>query len=287
MNTSASLPGTPTPDPLRPGEVGSDGWLGTQSIFGTYDAKRGQRAAGATAVSVGIHVALFLIIGFLTYQAATNEEPRPSPSATLVYLEQPGPGGGGGGSPAPAPPKPVSIPKTTPLPPPPVAPTPIPVVEPPPPPKFAAPVMTPDATLAQATGAASVSLAEYGGGGRGTGLGPGAGSGVGPGTGGGFGGGAMQPGAGIKYPELVREVKPAYTSEAMRAKLQGSVQLEAVVLANGTVGDVRVVKSLDRVMGLDQEAIKAGRMWIFRPATDREGKPVAVIITMILDFRLF
>lgn len=146
--------------------------------------------------------------------------------------------------------------------------------------------MTPDANIAQATGTSSVSLAAYGGGGRGTGLGQGTGSGVGRGTGAGFGGDAYQLGSGIQNPVLLKEVKPAYTSEAMRAKIQGSVELEVVLLANGTVGDVRVKRSLDRVNGLDLEAIKAGKQWLFRPAMDREGKPVPVIITMILDFRL-
>ncbi len=146
--------------------------------------------------------------------------------------------------------------------------------------------MTLDADVIQATGASTVSLAAYGGGGRGGGVGAGSGKGVGEGTGGGFGGGAFRLGSGVSFPTLLHDEKPNYTTEAMRAKIQGEVQLEAVVLANGTVGDVRVIKSLDRVNGLDQEAIKAARKWLFAPAKDHDGKAVPVIVTLILDFRL-
>ena len=72
----------------------------------------------------------------------------------------------------------------------------------------------------------------------------------------------------------------------MRAKIQGVVELEAVVLENGTIGEVRVVKSLDKAYGLDQEAMNAAKKWLFRPGVDPNGKPVATIVTLILEFRL-
>ena len=50
---------------------------------------------------------------------------------------------------------------------------------------------------------------------------------------------------GLKAPEIVREFKPSYTQGAMRERIQGLVEVQAIVLADGTVGDVRVVKSLD------------------------------------------
>ena len=168
-----------------------------------------------------------------------------------------------------------------------VAPIPIPKpADPPPTPTLVAPIETNAANLLQSTGQSSVSLAAYGGGGRGGGVGSGTGNGVGPGTGGGFGGGAYRPGSGINFPTLLRQEQPKYTSDAMRAKIQGVVELEAVVLEDGTVGEVRVVKSLDKMFGLDQEAIAAARRWLFRPGTDRSGKPVATIVTLILEFRL-
>src|SRR5882672_7235713 len=56
--------------------------------------------------------------------------------------------------------------------------------------------------------------------GRGPGNGPGDGSGSNSGRNGGPGDG-YQPGNGVSTPRLIREVKPGYTSEAMRARIQG------------------------------------------------------------------
>lgn len=121
--------------------------------------------------------------------------------------------------------------------------------------------------------------------GQGTGIGPGDGGGLGPGQGGGVGGGVYRPGSGIVNPRLLREVKPNYTAEAMRAQVQGEVWLEVVVLSDGTVGDVTVTKSLDPVFGLDEEAKRAARQWRFSPGT-RFGEPVAVLVSIALEFNL-
>jgi TonB family protein len=135
-------------------------------------------------------------------------------------------------------------------------------------------------TLSQGSGSRDGS-----GTGTGPGIGPGTGPGLGPGSDGGTGGRRYQPGNGVTTPILLREVKPSYTSDAMRAKVQGSVTLECEVRPDGSVGDVKVVRSLDRAFGLDLEAIKAARQWRFRPGT-RLGESVSVLITIQLDFTL-
>jgi len=267
--------------------VNASGWLSGSSVFADHDDKLAKRALGATLATVGLHGLLLLILVLMfTYRTEIQHAVVDNTPLKFVYIQQAGPGGGGGGSAAPAPPKPISIPRTKPPVPVPVTPPPPPVKSPPPTPTLSAPVMTVNHELVQASGTSSVSLAAYGGGGRGTGLGSGTGSGVGPGTGGGFGGGAYHLGAGIQNPVALNDPKPVYTSDAMRAKIQGTVQLEAVIDEKGLVNDVRVTKSLDRMYGLDQEAMKAARMWLFRPARDRDGKPVPVIVTLELDFRL-
>jgi protein TonB len=63
------------------------------------------------------------------------------------------------------------------------------------------------------------------------------------------------------------------------------VLLEAVIRADGTVGSVEVVQSLDPHNGLDDEAIKAAKQWRFEPGT-RDGKPVPVLVTIELSFFL-
>ena len=54
---------------------------------------------------------------------------------------------------------------------------------------------------------------------------------------------------------MTKEVRVRYTSDALRARVEGSVALEGVVRADGTVGEVRVVRSLDTRYGLDDQAV--------------------------------
>jgi TonB family protein len=122
------------------------------------------------------------------------------------------------------------------------------------------------------------------GSGAGTGIGSGRGPGMGPGSGGGFGGGAYRLGAGVTAPRLLKEVTPSYTVEGMRTKLQGIVELEVVVRADGTPGAVRIVRSLDPG-GLDVQAIDAVRQWRFAPG-HADGVPVDVLVTIILTFKI-
>ncbi len=117
----------------------------------------------------------------------------------------------------------------------------------------------------------------------GNGMGEGVGPGIGPGKGGGFGGGAYRLGSGVVPPVLQRQVRPSYTDEALGRKIQGIVELEIVILANGTVGPVRIIRSLDR--GLDLKAIEAVRQWKFKPGLF-QSKPVDVLALITVDFTL-
>jgi protein TonB len=93
------------------------------------------------------------------------------------------------------------------------------------------------------------------------------------------------PAEGVKMPVIVTEVKPDYTPEAKKARIQGLVELSVVVNADGTVGEVKVTKSLDEKYGLDQQAVNAMKQWLFTPAT-KDGKPVAVRVTVEMTFSL-
>jgi TonB family protein len=89
----------------------------------------------------------------------------------------------------------------------------------------------------------------------------------------------------IVLPRAVHEVRPNYIADALRRRRRGRVWVEAVVLPDGSVGDVRVTRSLDTKYGLDEEAVKAARQWRFVPGT-KDGVPVAVLITIELAFEL-
>jgi protein TonB len=118
--------------------------------------------------------------------------------------------------------------------------------------------------------------------GAGTGIGSGRGPGIGPGSGGGIGGGVYRPGGSVTAPRVLVEVKPTYTTDAVLEKIQGTVVLELVVQANGLPSSIRIVRSLDPG-GLDEQAIIAAGRWRFDPGR-LAGKPVAVLVTVMLDF---
>jgi periplasmic protein TonB len=268
------------------------------------------RMSGALGFSTVFHAVLVVSLLFiasrlpdaapLDLRQALMEEP---PSTRIVFLNQPGPGGGGGGggNKSIEPPRlaqEIGKDKIT-----------VPVTKPP----EIQPVRSPEDELpkqdfnipAKAMASAEQSLVGVldgmkssnsttsqgpgsGGGagtGTGTGIGPGTGSGLGPGWGGGFGGGAYRPGSGIENPRLLREVKPQYTADAMRAKIQGTAVLDCVVTPEGGVSECEVVRSLDSSFGLDQEAVKAARQWRFVPGKLR-GQPVPVLVTIELTFTL-
>jgi protein TonB len=277
LSNLAPLPATPS---TSPSGNPNGGWLSGQSIF---DEGKKRRLGGPLLVSVSLHVGLvlLLVVGFGIHHVIQQQKEAPM-KFDVVFLQQKGPGGGGGGAPKPAPPKKLEIPKPRPADPIPIPAPPPPVV---PPPTLNAPVQTNLAQTLQATGSSSVSLAPVGGGGRGTGIGTGTGNGLGEGSGGGTGGGVYEIGNGVSSPVPIRQQDPTYTSEAMRAKVQGEVHLEAVVQTNGLLTDIKVIKSLDRTYGLDQAAIDAAKKWLFTPGK-KDGKAVPVHVQLILEFRL-
>jgi protein TonB len=257
------------------------------------------RLGNAFSVSLVTHLVIVFIVLFAITMPSlpTPDNPNLMPR-DIIWTVSPGPGGGGGGgaNKTPEPPRKAELPdkaKVT-----------VPVEKPPSvkapePPKIEQPLNIPAQPVAsgveQLPGAITTAAAPTlslgigtnggAGSGSGTGSGPGQGSGLGPGFGGGFGGGAYRPGNGVNPPRILREVKPNYTPEAMRAKIQGIVYLEAVVLENGTVGQVRVIRSLDPTFGLDQEAERTVKKWTFQPGT-RLGQPVAVVVEIEMSFTL-
>jgi TonB family protein len=97
-----------------------------------------------------------------------------------------------------------------------------------------------------------------------------------------FGEGAVLPcGGAITLPQVVKETKPQYTTTAMRAGIQGTVEVEAVVDIDGNISDARVFRPLHAE--LDEQALNAVREWKFVPGV-MDGKPVPVLVTIELTF---
>jgi TonB family protein len=87
----------------------------------------------------------------------------------------------------------------------------------------------------------------------------------------------------VTAPKALEIPKPRYTKAALLKRLEGNVELEIDVLADGTVGTVALVKSLDPE--LDKEAVDAAKKMKFTPGT-KDGTPVAVRTAVTLTYRM-
>jgi len=232
----------------------------------------------AVAVSITVHALVIAAILFFVSHARERKMQNVTrlDPVTLVWIPDPRPArAGGGGAPTkPTPPPPTPIPAVSaPAPPPPVVvEEPLSIApEPEPPPTAPAP-----AAVATANDSGTQSA----------GSGDKPGTGIGDKTGSGNGDGGVYPiGNGVSAPIPLRRPPPAYTSEAMRARLQGIVVLNCVVRPDGKCSDIRVLKSLDMMFGLDQQAIASAREWVFRPGM-RMGQPVPVLVTLEIGFTI-
>ena len=85
--------------------------------------------------------------------------------------------------------------------------------------------------------------------------------------------------------EVLRQVDPKYTSEAMRLKIQVTVGIEVVVGTDGIVDRARIVQSLDPVDARDANALDADKHFTFERGT-LNGQPVTVLCEVTTVFRL-
>lgn len=286
------------PQKLPPLEVTSKP-VAVKDIWGDYRYGR-QAGVSSILVHVGIVTLLFALGTNKTVQSAVRRTvtivaPNLAPyMADLKPKQQIAQGGGGGGDKSPLPASKGQAPKFAPR----QFTPPLAVVNNPNPKLLMEPTLVgqSDAKLPQVNMSVwGDPLAKIGppsngtgtgggiGSGSGNGIGPGKGPGFGPGEGGGFGGGVFRVGGGVSSPIPVYKVEPEYSEEARKAKFQGTVVLSIIIDEKGTPTNFKVVRPLG--LGLDEKAIEAVSKWRFRPGV-KEGKPVAVIATVEVNFRL-
>jgi TonB family protein len=266
---------------LRPEGEGAD----VRVLF-QHQSTSGTRVLSGTLVHIAA-AALLLLVSRLVPEKVYDALIPQRLSEKLVWLVQSGPGGGGGGgnkSPDPPPRaqlkgrQEISVPAIAPPEPQPVEPE-----------KITEPPVESQTIPAQpmAGGTQIAAGAVLGTGANSNSRGPGdsgVGQDKGPGQPG-IGGEPYQVGNGVLPPRVRLKVDPQYSADAMRAKIQGVVVVSAVVLPDGSVSDVKVIRSLDRSFGLDMKAIEAARLWRFFPGT-RQGEPVPVLVNIELEFNL-
>jgi protein TonB len=79
-------------------------------------------------------------------------------------------------------------------------------------------------------------------------------------------------------------VEPSYPEIARRGSFGATVWLRALVLANGTVGEVTVLRSSHPNLGFEAAATRAIRQWRYEPAV-RDGRPVDDYVYVHVIFR--
>ena len=98
---------------------------------------------------------------------------------------------------------------------------------------------------------------------------------------------APQPirvGGNIRVPSKLHDVKPVYPVAMRAAGREGVVPLEAIIGVDGKVTSVRVTTAQVHP-DFAIAAVDAVRQWVFSP-TLLNGKPVEVVMTVTIDFKL-
>ena len=91
-----------------------------------------------------------------------------------------------------------------------------------------------------------------------------------------------RPGGAIRPPVRTSYVAPEYPEIARKARVEGTVIIEAIIGIDGRVENARVLKSSPL---LDSAALAAVRRWEYTP-TLLNGDPTAVIMTVTVQFNL-
>jgi protein TonB len=92
----------------------------------------------------------------------------------------------------------------------------------------------------------------------------------------------VRVGGAIRPPVKIVHVAPEYPPLARASRVSGVVILEALIAEDGSVRDVRVLRSVPL---LDEAAMRAVREWRFTP-TLLNGGPVPVVMTVTVSFTL-
>jgi TonB family protein len=87
-------------------------------------------------------------------------------------------------------------------------------------------------------------------------------------------------------PVALKQIAPIYPKWAKISHIEGIVQVEAEVLANGKVGEINVLHSImTSPNDFDEAAIKAVKQWEFQPAMSN-GKAVVCWVKLDIVFHL-
>ncbi len=236
------------------------------NLIASKRQKANKNLALVFPIAIIIHV---VVLGGYVIAQMWSVADVPEPPIQVSFYQAPPPP-----PPPPAPPKPAA-----PMPKPPVQ---QPVVAP-----VVQPVVIPDKPPAPSTGKDEGVAGGVEGGVEG-GVAGGIPGGVPGGVVGGVEGGVVDEppiriGGEVVPPALRTKVQPVYAEIARKARVQGTVIVEAIIDKQGNVTDARILRGLP--MGLSDAAVAAIQKWKYTPAT-LNGRPVSVYLTVTVTFTL-
>ncbi len=89
--------------------------------------------------------------------------------------------------------------------------------------------------------------------------------------------------SGVQEAKVLNRVQPSYPPLASRARIQGTVVLEAIIAKDGTVQNLRVVEGHPMLV---QAAVQAVQQWRYQP-TILNNEPVEVETVINVVFKLY
>ena len=92
-----------------------------------------------------------------------------------------------------------------------------------------------------------------------------------------------QVGPPVPSPKKIKDVKPVYPPESLKAGDEGVVLIELSLSASGTVEEAQILWS--SCQRLDKAALTAGRQWRYEQVR-LNGKPVPFKVTTEVPFRM-
>ncbi len=91
-------------------------------------------------------------------------------------------------------------------------------------------------------------------------------------------------GNGVTPPKPIYAPSPDYPKMAQKTRFQGDLELGLIAGSDGNPRSIWVIRPMGR--GLDEKAIETVKQWRFSPAV-KNGKPVSVLISVVISFKLY
>jgi TonB family protein len=95
---------------------------------------------------------------------------------------------------------------------------------------------------------------------------------------------AYLPGQDVSMPEVHTRALPRYPVDGAADRFRGVIDVEVLVRADGRVASGRVMQGPNKRALLVEETLGVLEQWLFRPALNKRGQPVGVLVMVQFAF---